>query len=117
MLAYRQGQEAQRHKDRSVSAAFPRRPADRASDRPDQQALDYFYTLAERDLNRPSHRHLLCYHPRGLRIQSIEALACVLEIEALLKDILFLQSIQGIPYGPWRKIRLSDDILLREKAP
>ncbi|MHB8119980.1 MAG: hypothetical protein ACYDHX_14870 [Methanothrix sp.] len=50
-------------------------------------------------------------------IQSIEDLARILEIEALLKDMLLLQSVQGIPYGPWRKIRLGDDIFLRQKAP
>ena len=76
--------------------------------------------LAERDLDRPNpkiHSHLLCHHPHGLRVQSIEALARVLEIEALLKDVFLLQSVQGVPDGPRRKIRLGDDILLRQKAP
>ena len=45
------------------------------------------------------------------------ALARILEIEALLKDILLLQSVQGVPYGPRRKICLGDDIFLRQKAP
>lgn len=62
------------------------------------------------------HCHLLCHHLLGFWIQSIEALARILEIEALLKDMLFLQSVQGIPYGPLRKIGLGDDIFLRQKA-
>ena len=39
-----------------LSAAFAEEASDRASDRPDQQALEYFNTQAELDLNRPSRR-------------------------------------------------------------
>jgi hypothetical protein len=82
---------------------------------------DYFSTLAERDLDRPKSKDgiaiLLCHHPHGLRIQSIEALARILEIEALLKDMLLLQSVQGVPHGPLRKICLGDDVFLRQKYP
>jgi len=60
---------------------------------------------------------LLSHHLQGFRAQSIEALARILEIEALLKDILLLQSVQGVSDGPWWKIRLGDDILLRQEAP
>jgi len=100
--------------------------SEEASDRaitpgPDQKVLDHFSTLAERDLDRPKSIDriaiLLCHHPHGLRNQSIEALARVLEIEALLKNMLLLQSVQGIPHSPRRKICLCDDILLRQKAP
>lgn len=81
----------------------------------------FFGTLAERDLNRPKSKDgiaiLLCYHPHGLLAESIEALARVLEIEALLKDMLLLQSVQGVPYGPLRKICLGDDVFLRQKYP
>lgn len=54
----------------------------------------FFGTLAERDLDRPKSTDriaiLFCHHPHGFRIQSIEALARVLEIEALLKNMLLL---------------------------
>ena len=100
--------------------------SEEASDRamrlwPDQMVQGFFSTLAERDLDRPKSIDriaiLFCHHPHDLWIQSIEALARVLEIETLLKDMLLLQSVQGVPYGPWRKICLCDDILLRQKAP
>ena len=72
-------------------------------------------------MNRPKSKDgiaiLLCHHPRGLLDKSIEALARVLEIEALLKDMLLLQSVQGVPYGPLRKICLGDDVFLRQKYP
>jgi len=59
--------------------------------------------------------HLLCHHLQGFRIQSIEALARILEIEALLKDMLLLQPAQGISHGSRRKIGFGNYIFLREE--
>lgn len=88
--------------------------------RPDLQMLRRFNDSAKCDFIRPikrSHCHLLCYHPRCFRVQSIEALARVLKIEALLNDIHILQSIQGVSNGSGRQICFGNDIFLSQKAP
>ena len=53
-------------------------------------------------------------HPRD--VQAVEALARVLEAEALRDDVLGAQAVQRIAHGPRREIRFVDDLLLREQA-
>jgi len=54
--------------------------------------------------------------PPGKGVQPIEALARVLEVESLLKKVLFSKPAQGIPDCSGRQVGLIYDIFLGQKA-
>ena len=56
---------------------------------------------------------LYVHHPRNNAVQPVQALARILEIEALLKYVFFLQPVQGISDCSCGKIALPYYILLR----
>lgn len=60
--------------------------------------------------------YLASHHLPATVVQSEQALARILEIEALLQDIFFFQSVQGVSDCSCRKIGMLRNILLRQKA-
>ena len=50
---------------------------------------------------------------QGLSVKPIEALACVLEAESFLKNILISEPAQGVSDGSGRKVGLINNLLLR----
>ncbi len=49
-------------------------------------------------------------------VQSVQALARIPEIEALLEDLLVAQPIQRIAHGPGWQVSFFDDVLLGQQA-
>ena len=77
----------------------------------------FLYAIKNYDWAETTNRKALsCYRLPGLGIQPVKALTCILEIEALLDQVLFSQTAQGIPYSSGRKIGLIYDILLSQEA-